>query len=81
MSTNCISCRRFTVKDRITHERSDKAMRAQGMGRCQGDPNPARYYPAEGVRECNNHALLEPDLVEQRRAYLAKRMHPTDINT
>lgn len=72
MSVNCISCRRFTVKDRMTHERSDKGMRAQGLGRCQADPDPARYYPAERPRDCTNHAQLDPDQVQQRRAYMAR---------
>lgn len=72
MPVNCISCRRFTVKERVAHESSDKRMRAQGLGRCQGDPAPARYYPAEFLRDCSNYAQLDPDQVEQRRAYLAR---------
>jgi hypothetical protein len=72
MPVNCISCRRFTVKERVAHEGSDKRMRAQGLGRCQGDVNPARYYPAEFLRDCSNHAQLDPDQVEQRRAQLAR---------
>lgn len=73
MPVNCISCRRFTVKDRITHPRSDQGMRAQGMGRCQNDPSPARYHPAERLHDCSSHAQLDPDQVQQRRAYLAKQ--------
>lgn len=72
MPVNCISCSRFTVKERVQHDRSDKQMRAQGMGRCLKDPNPARYYPAEPARGCADHHQLEPDQVEQRRAYLVK---------
>lgn len=72
MSANCISCRGFTVKERMTHDRSDKGMRAQGLGRCQGDPDPARYYPAERIHDCANYVALDPAQVEQRRTYLAK---------
>lgn len=71
MLVNCICCSRFTVKDRITHERTDKGMRAQGLGRCQADANPARYYPAEFLRDCTRYDQLDPDQVAQRRAYLA----------
>lgn len=72
MPSNCISCGRFTMKDRMTHERSDKGMRAQGMGRCLADPNPAHYYPAEPSRQCTKYAALDPDQVVQRRAYLVR---------
>jgi hypothetical protein len=72
MPVNCISCRRFTVKERVAHDKSDKRMRAEGLGRCQGDPDPARYYPAEPLRDCSKYDQLEPDQVEQRRAYLAR---------
>ena len=72
MPENCISCRRFTVQDRVTHERTDKAMRAQGLGRCQAEPDPARYYPAEPLRDCTRYDRLDPDQVEKRRAYLAR---------
>ncbi|MDN4056366.1 hypothetical protein QPK32_25185 [Massilia sp. YIM B02763] len=70
MPTNCIGCRRFTVKERVQHDRTDKQMRAQGMGRCLQDPDPARYYPATRERDCEAHDPLQPAQVQQRTAYL-----------
>jgi hypothetical protein len=73
MPQSCISCRCFTVKHRTQHERSDKAMRAQGFGRCALEDMPGRYVSAVAPRQCNKHDPIQPDLVQQRQAYLAQQ--------
>jgi hypothetical protein len=73
MSAQCISCRRFTVKHRTQHERSDKAMRAQGFGRCALADMPGQYVSAVAQRPCDKHDPIQPDQVQQRQAYLAKQ--------
>lgn len=73
MSAQCISCRRFTVEHRTQYERGDKAMRAQGMGRCGLAETAAHYVPAAGQRQCGKHDPIPPSQVLQRQAYLAKQ--------
>ena len=73
MSVNCMSCRLFTVKHRTQHERSDKAMRAHGFGRCALEDMPGRYVSAVAPRPCDKHTPIQPDQVQQRQTYLAKQ--------
>lgn len=72
MTVQCITCRHFTVKPRLQHERSDKDMRAQGCGRCLLDKEVGRYCPARSARSCGNHSPISADQLAQREAHLAK---------